>query len=150
MLLGSPELKDVTDGCIRTVSPVSDADLYDAIIRTTDQELPIDEMRMNRRVFDAIRRRLRDTIPEEVYSLPDLMIWLSSHFSSDECKCADPVILTVLEREGMLTWRDEFRANTRMMIAIFELAEDAAERPADYQMLPEIDALVADFDDIAG
>jgi hypothetical protein len=149
MLLESPELEVVTDACVRTVRSVSEPDLYDAIVRTAAEDLPIDEMRMNRRAFEAIRKRLGDTLPEPVYSLPELMVWLSARSSSDECKRADPVILATLQSEGMFTWQSDFRANTRTLIAIFEWAADAAEVSEKYQMLPEIEALLTDFRDIA-
>lgn len=113
MLLKSSELSDVTNSCIRRLGSVSDADVYKLVVETATQELPIVEMRMNRRAFDAIQERLGGRLPEQVQSLPELIIWLSASSSSDVVKRSDPVILEILEREDMFRWHDEFPPTPR-------------------------------------
>ncbi|MGH6877242.1 MAG: hypothetical protein ACREHV_07660, partial [Rhizomicrobium sp.] len=148
LLLASPELSDVTDKCIRKLGSASNADTYELVVQTANQELPSDEMRLNRRAFDAIRKEL-GKLPGRIYSLPDLVSWLSTEFDSDAVKQSDSKILEILEREGMSKWHDEFRMNTQVLIAIFEFAADAAEASASAPISSEIEALLSDFADTA-
>lgn len=146
MLLDSAELSDVTDKCIRKLGSVSNAGTYELVVQTANQTLPRDEMRLNRRAFDAIRKEL-GKLPGRIYSLPDLVSWLSIEFGSDAIKQADSKILEILEREGMAKWHDEFRTNTQVLVAIFEFAADAAEASASAPIRSDLEALLSDFAD---
>jgi len=151
LLLESRELSDVTDKCIRRLGSVSSADTYNLVVETASQELPGNEMRMNRRVFDAIRKELGDSIPERIHSLPDLTSWLAVDFRSEGAMHSDPAILNVLEREGMFKWHDEFRANSAFWIALLEMAADQAEAEASagIPLKPEIQEFLQNLADTA-
>lgn len=147
MLLDSPELSDVTDSCIRNLGSVSDVEAYNLVVKTASQKLPIDEMRMNRRTFDAIRKELGGALPESIRSLTELTIWLSAEFHSDLAKQSDPIILKILEREGMFEWHDQFRRNARWHITVYEWAADGFEASAHYPMSSEIEAFLPNLTD---
>jgi len=82
LLFDSPELTDVTESCIRELGSIADADVYRQLVETAEHELPGAEMRMNRKVFEAVKKELGPDLPEHVYSLPDVAMWLKHEFVS--------------------------------------------------------------------
>jgi hypothetical protein len=147
LLLKSPELSDVTEKCVRKLNSLSNSDVFKLVVETGNQESLSDEMGMNRQVFEAIRKELRDYLPERVYSLPDLISWLSMEFRSDTVKKSDPAILKILETEGMFKWQDRLRMNTLRHIEIIEWAATGFEASAHYPMTAETESFLRDFAD---
>jgi len=148
MLLDSPELSDVTDKCVRKLGSESDTDLYKLVVATGGQALPEEEMRMNRRAFEAIRRTLGRKLPERIRSLPELATWLSTEFRSEAAKQADLVVLKVLDRAGMFKWYDEFHTESGKQIVALEWAAEAAEISKGKRS-SEIEAFLRDLGDSA-
>lgn len=145
LLVDSPELEDVTNGCIRQLGSVSDAEQYRLVIDTAGQEAPGAEMRMNRRVFEAVQKELGNLLPERIHSLTELSIWLSQEYKSSAAQQSDSRILAILDREGMFSWYDEFSANARRMAGILEFAAQAAELSTGEPRSVEIQALLDDM-----
>jgi uncharacterized protein YycO len=147
LLLNSPELSDVTEKCVRKLNSLSNSDVFKLVVETANQESLSDEMGMVRQVFEAIRKELRDNLPECVYSWSDLISWLSMEFRSDAVKKSDPAILKILETEGMFKWQDRLRMNTLRHIEIIEWAATGFEASAHYPMTAETESLLRDFAD---
>jgi len=141
LLLKSPELMDVTEECVREIGSASDADLYNQVVDAANPELPGVEMRMNRRVFEAVQKELGGDLSAHVHSLTDLWMWLALGFSSEAVKRSDSTILTTLEQEGMFEWYDGFSAKVQADAAVFEVAAKQAELSGG-QMTPEIETLL--------
>ena len=135
-LLESPHLLDVTDTAIRVLGSRSDANLFEEVVATANQEYPGAEMQMNRRVFEAIRRVLGDGLPDAVISLPDVCEWLS--MSGEHAKIADPTILQTLRSEGYVEWYERWiqdvEDNAQLFENIASLVESAGQEPAPSDM----------------
>jgi len=145
LLLESAEVVDVTEDCIRKLGSTSDADLYNEVVATARQELPGAEMLMNRSAFEAVRKKMGQDLPEHIYSLTDLAIWLSQEFHTEVVKRSDPKILATIESEGMFTWYEAFSAKVQNDAVVLELVAKAAELVADEPINREIQALLDDL-----
>ena len=145
LLLTSPELMDVTSGCIRKLGSKSDSALYNCVVETAHHELPGAEMQMNRRVFEAAQNRMGKTLDRNIHSLTDLYAWLSLNFTSPEARDLDAAMITTLETEGFFKWYDEFSARVQADAAAVELAADAAEASIHQRKDAAIQALIGDL-----
>jgi len=149
LLLKSPELLDVTTSCIRKVGARSSPEQHDQIVAAAEQELPGSEMSMNRRAFKAIRKELGAALPDSIHSLTDVSIWLSIEQNSDVVNGADEIILSVLEREGMFQWLDEFSVGATSLAQTLEFAATAAEQSMNEPMNADIESLLDDLTETA-
>jgi hypothetical protein len=104
-------------------------------------------MRMNRRVFEAIRDRLSDNLPSHVHSLLELWTWLSENFTAEAVKRADLVIVDVLEGEGFFKWYEEWGNQVRSDTAGLEVLARAVEQSAREPITAAIRSLLADLAD---
>jgi hypothetical protein len=145
LLVDSPELEDVTDKCIRQLGSVSNDDQYRLVIDTAGQEAPGAEMRMNRRVLEAVQKELGNQLPEGIHSLTDLSMWLSREHDTSAVRLADAPILSVLEREGTFKWYEEFSGNAQRLAEILEFAARAAELSTQEPRTAEIQLLIEDL-----
>jgi len=128
---------------------VSTKDSYQDVVGTEENELPGNEMRMNRRVWNAIRAQLGNDLPSNIYSLPEFWAWLSDSFASDTAKRADKLILALLESEGFFRWYEELGNQRRALCEIFHLAALEAGRAANERQTEETRTLLNDLLDSA-
>ncbi len=98
---------------MREVDPLVDANLHGLICDTEkaqEQNAPFDEK--DRLVFQKIRKSAGINIPANVYSLPELRLWMSE--SSSEAISSDQCIIQVLHSEQYFVkvnaWLDEVEA----------------------------------------
>jgi hypothetical protein len=145
LLLTSVELEDVTESCVRELGSVSNEADYQMVIDTASQEAPGAEMKMNRRVFQAVQRDLGSDIPAGIHSLTELSIWLSHNYNSDVARKADERIVDIFEREGMFRWYEQFSAEAIVSAQMLEFAATAAEASVGEPTNPEIKVLLDDL-----
>jgi hypothetical protein len=126
LLLKSPALVDATEQSIRKLGSKSDRHLFQEVVATAEQELPGNEMQLNRDVFEAIRVALGDRLPKEAVSLPDVWQWLA--LNSLDAESADSVILQILKREGFVDWYVGWAQDVQDQAQLFENIADLAEQ----------------------
>lgn len=140
MLLQSPALIDVTDQSIRKLGSETHRHLFEETISVADQDLPGDEMQMNRRVFKEIRRKLGGALPHVALTLPDLWKWLATN--APGARAADAAIFEILHREGFVDWYAGWAQDVADHARLFENIANLAERAGLGPMTPDVEEFI--------
>jgi hypothetical protein len=143
MLVDSMLLVDVSDTSVRTLGSKSQSHLFEEVVATAAEELPGDEMQMNRQVFTAIRRSLGNRFPSVVVSLPELWDWLAAN--SERARAVDPEILATLQSQGFVDWYKGWAEDVEGKAQLFENIAGLAERASKEPMPPDMDEFVQQY-----
>ncbi len=143
MLLKSRVLEDVTDQSIRTLGSNSDRHIFEEVVATAAQELPGEEMQMNRQVFAAIHTALEERFPVEVVSLPGIWQWLA--MNSQVAREADAVVMEILEREGFVNWYAGWAEDVQDQAQLFENIAGVAERANHEAKPPDLQEFIQQY-----
>jgi len=140
MLLECKQFENVTLRSVRVLGSISNRPLFEQVVATSDQELPGNEMKRNRKALNAIRKALGKKFPKQVSSLPEFWHWLAHNI--DEAREVDVAVMEILRETRFIEWYDDFETRVADDAQLYEKLRRLAEKANAAPMTPDLQILI--------